>query len=530
MKRIAALIISMQLIVTTTFAQSPIFYSDTSLDVSDFKTQESSFSCSEEQSLNFPSIEKETKDSIALCAATLEKYGLPNDLSTEFNIKEILPMIGGCLSGGGQAIKDEWEAIKFLVDVIIDELPSFLWKSVKSFFSDDGDISPIAAADKASEINESIFEKAHRLATEYYDIFKKFLGQIWDYAKNEYQEFFCLPKVDQARILCRLVSNGFLMVFSPTKFIQGAKWTAQTANATKQLLAAALQATRASSKLANRINEAATLLAKSAEKFKVISKLDDGIEIVSKQVGDDTVYYLQTLYKGEKITRELVLDQHSKMFSINGQGKKVIDLLIDQGAKNGNGAAILLDVNNLGKVNYFSKGLTSGDEYISAVSDVIRETIKDLPEVRAFRTGGDELTLFSNGLSKDEVFKLSKKINDNVLKDSRVQKIFIEEKETVARQLAEAKAAKDANAIKELSVIQSELAKMDGSITVGSRMIQKGDDYSSIQTVINDALSPAKATYKKEIGMPYEKYGATLSDVKIEKIDGKVAPPVLPPR
>lgn len=515
MKRIAALIICLQLFVTSSYAGA---YNG--IDRSCLPTDTNST----------PTLTVAEQQSVDICSAALAEYGFPQEISTEFKVSEILPIIGGCLTGGGQAVMDELGAIKFLAELLLKDLPSYLWDRVTSIFDDEEDINPIAAVDKASEANESVIEKAHRMAVEYYKIFEKFLNQVWEMAKTEYQSFFCLPKPEQARILCRMVSNGFLLVFSPTQFIKGAKWTTKSAQGVKKLFAAAMQATRTTAKLTQRLDDAASILIKSAEKSRMITKLDEEVEIISKQVGDETVYYLQTLHKGEKITRELVLDQHSKMFSINGQGKKVIDMLIEQGVKNGDGAAILLDVNNLGKVNYFSKGLTSGDEYISTVSDVIRESIEGMPGVRAFRTGGDELTLFSNGLSRDEVFKLSKKINDDVLADPRVQKIFIDEKAHIARQLADAKAAGDANAIAELTKGQAELLKMDGSITVGSRMFQKGDDYSSIQTVINDALSPAKATYKKEIGMPFEKYGKTLDNVKIEKIDGKVAPPVLPPR
>lgn len=463
-----------------------------------------------------------------VCLKALSKQGLPANVKTSFSADEILPMIGGCLMGAGTAVVDEIKSIAFLVELFVKEIPSYAWEKIKGLFSDED--NAVGAVDQLSNSNMSLIDKAKTLAKQYYSQLKNFLSEMWSMVKEEYQGFFCYPKPLQAKILCRLVSDVFLLVFSPSKFLKGAKWAGETAKAARKLARGIMESSAPGVKFSQRMEEAAVVLkanSKAAETTKIISKLDEGSAIVSKEVGGETVHYLQTTVNGQKVLREMVLDEHTKFFSIQGQGKKVIDQLITQGAKS-KGAIVLLDVNNLGKVNYFSKGLSAGDEYLSTVSDVIRK-VAGKNNVKIFRTGGDEISLFTEGMSADDIYKFSRELSREIVADKRVQKIFDDERKAVAAKIAIAKKAGKTNEVQELSKVLDEVNKFDGSVSIGSRMMKQGDDYASLQTAVNESLSKAKATYKKAKGLPYEKYGTVADDIKLESVDGRIIPPVFRP-
>lgn len=486
----------------------------------------SSVSCN--SNLVTKDFDRQDKEVTDVCLKALSKQGLPSNVKTSFSADEILPMVGGCLMGAGTAVVDEIKAIAFLVELFVKEIPSYAWEKIKGLFSDED--NAVGAVDQLSNSNMSLIDKAKTLAKQYYAQLKKFLNEMWAMVKEDYQGFFCYPKPLQAKILCRLVADVFLLVFSPSKFLKGAKWAGETAKAATKLARVIMESAAPGMKVSKKLEEAAVIL-KASNKVDdagiLVSKLDEGSAIISKEVGGETVHYLQTTVKGQKVLREMVLDEHTKFFSIQGQGKKVIDQLITQGAKK-NGALILLDVNNLGKVNYFSKGLSAGDEYLATVSDAIRKVAGN-KNVKVFRTGGDEISLFAEGMSADEVYKFSKELSKEIVADKRVQKIFDEERKAITTKIASAKKTGKTNEVQELNKVLEEVNKFDGSVSIGSRMIKEGDDYSSLQTKVNEGLAKAKATYKKAKGLPYEKYGTVADDIKLESVDGRIIPPVFRP-
>jgi len=480
-------------------------------------------------SLPSQSLLQSEKNISQICLKALSQKNLPPDAKKSLAIIDIFPMIGECLFGAGKAIGDEARGIAYFVKLFIKEIPTYTYEKVKNLFTDEDDA--INSINQLSQENISLIDKAKNLAKQFYEEFKKFLTSMSEMIKTEFQSFFCYPPAMQSAMLCRLISNGFLVVFSPLKFLKGAKWTSEMAKSVKTLMKTIIESGGNTEKLATKIEHAAEAL-KLGEKYdsamKVISKLDDESSIVSKEVGEDTVYYLQSTVKGEKALREMVLDEHTKFFSIQGQGKKVIDKLISRGSSTA-GAIMIIDLNNLGIVNYFLKGLSAGDEYLKTVSDAIRNTIINNTNIKGFRTGGDEISLLLEGTSADEVYKLSKRLSRNIVADPKIQKLFNEEREAIAKKLAIAQKENNQERIKELLELSEKMKKFDGSVSIGSHMFKAGDDYASSQTIVNIGLSKAKATYKKAIGLPFEKYGAPASDLELDVVNGKFIPPVFMP-
>ena len=161
----------------------------------------------------------EVKMATDICVQALKEKGLPANIDTSFNLQTILPMIGGCLMGAGDTAATQLKGYAYLVKLFVKEIPLYVYHKVEDYFSNED--AGISTVDKVCQENISVIDKAKKLATQYYGALKTFLKQVNLMVRKDYKSFFCYPKEVQARILCRMISTVFLILYSPSNMIKG---------------------------------------------------------------------------------------------------------------------------------------------------------------------------------------------------------------------------------------------------------------------------------------------------------------------
>lgn len=156
-----------------------------------------------------------------ICYKTLSEKNLPI-VTNNFQIDDILPMIGGCAHGTFHTLKTQLKGYAYFVSLFVKDIPLYLYNKAHDLFNDQN--SAISTVDKLTNENISIIDKANRLAKQYMALMKDFLVQTRAVLKKDYAAFFCYPKHIQAKILCELVSTVFMIFYSPSDLIQNVSY------------------------------------------------------------------------------------------------------------------------------------------------------------------------------------------------------------------------------------------------------------------------------------------------------------------
>lgn len=172
---------------------------------------------------------------------------------------------------------------------------------------------------------------------------------------------------------------------------------------------------------------------------------------------------------------------------------------------------VFIDVNNLGKVNYFKGGTQAGDEYLTAVSNSIRKNLR--ADDRFFKNGGDELVIVLKTKDPAEVVSIMNRIHKSIDEDQMLQALFRQERAAVA---ADIKRAAVPPTPEQIHALQ-ETAKIRPSVSIGSTKIQ--GDWAGDLARAEKQAGEIKAKYKADIGLETLKY----------KVDG-LTPASGPPR
>ena len=106
----------------------------------------------------------------------------------------------------------------------------------------------------------------------------------------------------------------------------------------------------------------------------------------------------------------------------NEQGRQIAREIISSGDQ----SVIFVDVNNLGKINYFQGGMKAGDDYLSAVAKEVSEKVGDLGTV--FRWGGDEFVVSLNTTNRDLIREVQTRIRDGVAESATARAVFTAER------------------------------------------------------------------------------------------------------
>jgi GGDEF domain-containing protein len=166
---------------------------------------------------------------------------------------------------------------------------------------------------------------------------------------------------------------------------------------------------------------------------EVLSVIDDKVITRTTENGKP-IYYSIT---NGKAPERLSMDPSG--YAINardGVNRQLALADITAAQASGGGKAVLfIDVNNLGKVNYFRAGTQAGDEYLGEVARIIAE--KTGGKGKVYRWGGDEFVVVLNETDKVKLRELNQTISDAVMSSPKLRAIFLAEKKTAANRYKE---------------------------------------------------------------------------------------------
>lgn len=466
----------------------------------------------------------------------------------------ITDMAWGCLTGGGNAVVGAIQGFIDILKLLLVDAPAWVWGEAKEKISRlvSGEMGPGEMASAIASINLSSQSSIWDKAVDYWKTFKKFVGELKDSLVSEIKGFPCLPLKKQSEIVCRGVSEVFMLVFAPVKFIQGAKWTINTAKALKSFIAET-KALRGMEdvNLAERLKVAGEAL-KRSEKGSEILKLKDARLIETTLPTGEKVLQYEHLVKGldgkmHKIVKDVPVDGKTLAIDANSAiGKTIMSEMV--AAKGGNGSLIFIDVNHLGKVNYFKAGTKGGDDYLESVAESLRKSLR--PGDMLFKNGGDELVVVV-GTNKPEIVKnISQRMINEVDRNPRVRQLFRQEVSDIVQNYKGVNKAKsweelpdtvrnsltvDEEALakksfakfqdqkkKEILALAQDQATYRGSISVGSSLVKESDELVDVLQRAEKQAAEVKARYKATYGQDVAKYKIEV-EVPVTKRGAPVA-------
>jgi len=195
----------------------------------------------------------------------------------------------------------------------------------------------------------------------------------------------------------------------------------------------------------------------------------------------------------------------------------------------------MVDVNYLGKVNYFKNEFVAGNRYLKAVADAIKSGLRDGDVL--YRYGGDEFMVQLDKVSPEETKTIMSRINQAVADSPEARAVFTAQRNALAE---EYRAVKQAGSFSDLSssfreslnsdalkmaqadflsfrtqflanqekAIQT-MAKMRPTVSIGSTMVRAGDDVDTVAMRASKQVGTVKGAYKQSLGLDAEKYGTS---------------------
>lgn len=459
-----------------------------------------------------------------------------------------LSISAGCLSGGGKAIKGTVEGFIELVKLLVVDASAWVYGESKEKILKiiEGDLNPMEMASAIASINMKSQENLWDKAQEYWESFKKFSSELKKSIVSEIKSFPCLSARKQSEIICKGVSEVFLLVLGPDKFIKGAKWGIETSKALRKFIIETKKMPGVGNmSVAGRLNRASKALSESTTQGSELLKLRNStLREVTLPDGEKIIQYEQKIKgtdgKLHTVKREVPLDAKTKAIDSNSAiGKQILTDVIQ--ANGGKGSLVFIDVNHLGKVNYFKKGTQGGDQYLASVAESIRKTLR--PGDMVFKNGGDELVVVLGNNNPSVVKNISQRMMNEVDRNPKVREIFRKEvagfsqkyreinKATKLSDLPEAERSKLARENferfketrkKELMKAMQEQASYKGSISVGSTLVKPNEKLDTVLTRAEQQAGRVKAEYKARMGQDISKY-----NIEVGTISGpRKGPPV----
>lgn len=461
----------------------------------------------------------------------------------------------GCLTGGRDVVVGAVKGFIKLAEFLLVNAPAYLFKEAKEKIQKllKGDANPIEVASAIASINmgpqQSLWDKAR----EYWDHFQSFVKDFKQQISENISQFPCLPHRERSQIICEGVSNVFLLVFGPGKFLQGAKWSMQTGKALKDfVLETKVMRGMSETSVAERLRKASQALNESVGKGTEILKLrNSSVTEVVLPNGEKILHYEQKIKatngKIHLVKREVPLDAKTGAIDSNSAiGKQILSEAVQ--AKAGNGSLVFIDVNHLGKVNYFKKGTQGGDEYLASVAESLRKTMR--PGDMVFKNGGDELVVILGTKNPETVKQISQRMMNEVDRNPTVRELFRQEVTGLTQKYREVNKATKLSDVpveirKTMSSAELRLAEKDfvkyktskkneivlamqeqasyrGSISVGSTIVKQDEKISDVLARAEQQAARVKAEYKARYGHDISKYKIDVP----EQLGPRSGPPV----
>lgn len=449
-----------------------------------------------------------------------------------------MDMVTGCLSGGKKSAMGLIQGFIELVKLLLVDAPTWLWNEASDKIKEliNGDLNPIEMSMKIARLNLTSQSGIWDTAKKYWDEFVNFSKELKNTLVAEIKGFPCLPLNRQSEIICKGVSDVFLFVFSPTKFVQGAKWGLSTAKALKNFV----HETKAVQGLENA--NLATRLDRASQSLKGASKspplLTIGTSELREQVlpdGSRVLQFTKDMVDKDgvvhRITRDVPVDAKTLAIDSNSViGKEILNEMVK--TKAGNGSLIFVDVNHLGKTNYFAGGTQAGDQYLTQVGEALRRNLR--PGDMVFKNGGDELVVVLGSNNPQIIKDISQRMINSVDANPEIRHIFRGEVKSSAQKYKAINKSSSLDElpepiVKSLSAEELNLAKADftkfkstklrevqgeltdqatyrGSISIGSSIIKNNEELTSVLARAESQASKVKTEYKYRMGHDVSKY------------------------
>lgn len=455
----------------------------------------------------------------------------------------------GCFKGIGKGTKEAVTSFAdFLKFVLIDNPVYGVYKAAFHEIGKivTGDFSPSDLANQYANMNIRSQADIWNLSKKYFEQFKQFSVDFKNELMTQIKDFPCLPVEKQNEIICRGATDVFFLVLSPEKFVKGAVWGYETMGALRKFIVETknVQGLQNMS-LADRLGHATKAL-KEVKNSKELMKLRNGTLTEEILPNGDKIINYEYISKGadgklHKIKREVAVDVNTGAIDANkGIGKLVIEEIVK--SQQGAGTAIFIDVNHLGKANYFAgsaddivkAGTQGGDMYLAQTAEEIRKNLR--PGDMLFKKGGDEFVVILGSNNPKVVKDASQRMINSIDQNKDIKRFFKLQVTNITEKYREVnKATKVADLspafVKSLSpeqlasatknfaqfkqtilpVIKAELqeqASYRGSISIGGSTIKHGDNIEAVLERAEAQAKEVKAAYKTKYGHDVSKYKA----------------------
>lgn len=147
------------------------------------------------------------------------------------------------------------------------------------------------------------------------------------------------------------------------------------------------------------------------------------------------------------VSREVLMHRITNFIDGSSQqGKSLLGIFTTQKTPQVQRKMIWINTENLGKVNYFAKGSKAGDDYLKAVSDVIRRETTDTDVT--FKLPGSEFAVIVQNKSSREIQQIQDRIRRALMKDSAVQKVFRDQIRHVEQEIKKATTTEEKNRLR----------------------------------------------------------------------------------
>ena len=221
-------------------------------------------------------------------------------------------------------------------------------------------------------------------------------------------------------------------------------------------------------------------------------------EIVSGEMGGDTVY--KAIHRTTR--KEVMVKIENGVMYNSDETRKILQSIIGASPSGGNQTVMaVVDINNLGKVNYFREGYTAGDKYIEAVRQAIQRNIGS--DALVVRSQGDEFYIVWRNISPEQAQARLQAISATVRSDPELARVF-----------------------------SGNSQNLSPGVSIGSTTTTSGDTTANAVERASRQLGETRRVYYEQTGQDATKYGGGPARNRAHNPQGapprSVPPPPVP--
>lgn len=490
--------------------------------------------------------EQLARDSRSIAARIANPRQCPQALTA----RNFLEIGIGCLSGTRDSVVALWDGFVSILKLLVVDAPAAAYGGARRLIQGlvNGNLNPLEMASAIANVNLGSQSDLWRKAQGLWNAFQTYMRTLGNQLARGYDGFNCMPLRRQSRIMCRGVSEFALFFLGPGAVARGIPTAVAIGRKAGQVAAAlsrevATVATRQVTRAAVTVQSSARAVDRgvragvaAARDSRVVVSTGRNGNVVRRTLADGSEIHQSETFvmnngRRTTVTREIPMDVKTGAIDSNTEvGRAVLVNAVTEQA--GKGSILFVDVNHLGRVNYFTNGTRGGDEYLEAVAASMRSVLR--PGDMIYKNGGDELVVVLANNTPEAVQQVSQRMIDAVAANPTIRDIFRREvtvirdryrsmnsatsledmPDDIRRALPASdiqRAAGDFPAFKQqmlntyVEALQSQ-ATFRGSVSLGSSMIRHGEDLAGPLSRAEAQASLVKTRYKSALGHDVDKY------------------------